>query len=91
MNNNRRKDIVKAKAELEEIRGPLAIAIASLTDIRDEEQEAFDNMPESMQDSERGEKAQAAISALETALETLEEIEDTTLEEISDTLDEASE
>lgn len=37
--------------------------------IRDEEQEAFDNLPESIQYSERGERMEEYISSLEEALD----------------------
>jgi hypothetical protein len=37
-----------------------------------EEQEYFDNMPEGIQGSKKGEKAEAAIDALQEAKDTLE-------------------
>ena len=40
-----------------------------------EEQEAYDNLPESFQDSERGEAMQTAIEAMESAMESCEEAE----------------
>lgn len=58
MNNDRRKQLERAKALLEE-------ALSIIETCRDEEQEAFDNMPEGLQQSERGEKAEAACSALD--------------------------
>lgn len=45
--------------------------------LRDEEQEAFDNMPESLQQSDKGEKAQAAIEALEEAINSVDEVHST--------------
>lgn len=39
----------------------------------DAEQEAFDNMPESLQSGEKGERAQAAIDHLEAARDLLEQ------------------
>lgn len=38
-----------------------------LEECRNEEEDAFDNMPESLQDGERGEAMQEAISAMEDA------------------------
>lgn len=61
MNASRRKRIEEAKGILESV--------------RDEEQEAYDNMPENFQNGERGEKSQAAIDALENAISELEGIE----------------
>jgi len=43
--------------------------------VRDEEQEAYDNMPESFQGGEKGEKAQECISAIEDAISSLEDAE----------------
>lgn len=40
-------------------------------EIRDEEQEAMDNMPESLQGSERYETMEAAVSALEEAIDNM--------------------
>lgn len=61
MNNDRRKRIQDA--------------IAILQYVLDEEQEAYDNMPESLQSSERGDNSQSAIDALDTAIGELEGIE----------------
>ena len=55
MNEDRRKRIFDAAAELEAV--------------KEEEQEAFDNMPESLQGAERGQAMEAAIEALEDAVE----------------------
>lgn len=68
MNAQRRK-------KLDEINGTLAEARAELETVRDEEQEYFDNMPESFQNGERGQKAQEAIDAMETVIGDLENIE----------------
>lgn len=66
MNNARRKEIDKLTAQIEEIK-------EAIEALRDGEQEAFDNMPESLQDGERGEKMQSAIDALEYAADDLQE------------------
>lgn len=63
MNNDRRKQIEKLTALIEEITESL----------RDEEQEAFDNLPESLQSGERGEKMESAIDALDYAADDLQE------------------
>lgn len=60
MNNNRRERIRKLISSLEDLSN-------ELDEILSEEQEAFENMPESLQDSERGEQSQEAINALESA------------------------
>lgn len=51
-------------------------AIASeLADILSEEQDYFDNMPESIQAGDKGERAQEAVNALDEAVNALEGIE----------------
>lgn len=47
MNKDRRK-------QLEDVRDSLDEIISSLNDIKDEEQDAYDNMPESLQSSDKG-------------------------------------
>lgn len=44
--------------------------------ILEEEQEAYDNMPESLQNGERGEAMQEAIEALESAVGSCEELDE---------------
>lgn len=74
MNKGRRKELKKAIDLLYE-------AIQIIEEVRDEEQEAYDNIPESLQDSERAETMQEYIDSMDEAYN---EIEDhiTTLEEI---------
>ena len=47
-----------------------------IEDIRDQEQDAFDNLPESLQESERGDAMSEAIDNLESAMESVEEARD---------------
>jgi exonuclease VII small subunit len=72
MNNDRRKAI-------DEVVAKLNAAKAELDDVATDERMSFDDMPESIQESERGEKMSECADNLETAaseLETLiEEIE----------------
>lgn len=44
--------------------------------ILSEEQEAYDNMPESLKESERGQAMQEAIDALESAIGSCEEVDE---------------
>lgn len=69
MNNNRRKRIRKVYNSLLELR-------SELESVRDEEQDAFDNMPESLQDSTQGELNQSAIDNLESVISDLESLDD---------------
>ena len=66
MNAERRKEIEKAVALMNE-------AQSILESCRDDEQDYHDNMPESLQNGEKGETAQAAIDGLENAIGQIEE------------------
>lgn len=69
MNNQRRKEIADVLNELAALR-------SRVEDLQSEEQDYFDNMPENLQQSERGEKAEQAASRLEDALTAFDEIEE---------------
>lgn len=69
MNNDRRKRIQAVLDELADFR-------SRVSDLQGEEQDYFDNMPENLQQSERGEKAEQAASRLEDALTAFDEIEE---------------
>lgn len=58
-----------------ERRKKIADATTILESVRDDEQSALDNMPEDLQQSDAGDKAQTAIVSLETAIFELESIE----------------
>ena len=44
-----------------------------IEEIKDEEQEAYDNLPESLQDGEKGEKMTDAVDNLDSAYSSLED------------------
>lgn len=81
MNNPRRKAIALTlttlRAAAEKFKGELDDAKSAIETARDEEQEYRDNMPESMQDGEKGGAADDAINALEEFIGTADEFEDT--------------
>ena len=66
MNMQRRKRIEKVGAMPEEL-------LEEITALQEEEQEAYDNMPESLQSSKRGEAIWEAVDNLESAVSSLEE------------------
>ena len=66
MNADRRKQLRGLLADAEHLTAQLEI-------LRDEEQECYDNMPESLQDGERGQNAQTVIDTLESAVSSSEE------------------
>lgn len=65
MNKQRRKEIAHAIALIEEAREILETT-------KDEEQEAFDNLPESLQCSERGETMEEYIGTIDDFLDYLD-------------------
>lgn len=65
MNKARRKEIARAIALIEEAAGILET-------VKDEEQESFDNMPEGLQCSERGEAMEGYISTIEYFMDNLD-------------------
>lgn len=73
MNATRRKQIQAALDLISEARG-------ILEDVKSEEQDAYDALPDSFRESERGEKMENAMSILEDAVCDLENWE-STLEE----------
>lgn len=67
MNNTRRSQITDVMENLSSLQ-------TSIEELLEEEQEAFDNLPDGIQDSERGEAIQAAIDKLEEAVSNCEEL-----------------
>lgn len=65
MNAKRRKELEKVIALIED-------AKTQLEALKDEEQEAFDNIPEGLQYSEKGEKMEEVISYLDDSFSELE-------------------
>lgn len=65
MNRERRKRLKQASDQIEE-------AVRIIEEVRDEEQDSHDNLPESLMDGERGERMEQAIEYLEDALSDLE-------------------
>lgn len=66
MNNQRRKEIQKAIALLDQAREILEI-------VKEEEEQCFDNMPENLQYSKKGEKIEENIYTLEEFIDTLQD------------------
>ena len=66
MNKIRRNQIQQTIQQIEEIRN-------DLQDILNEEYEAYDNMPDGLKYSERGETSEDAQANMESAIDSLEE------------------
>ncbi len=69
----------KQRDSIDKINRELQVTLGRLQDIQSECQEAYDNMPESLQQSVNGDNAQEAIDMLESACRNLE----STIDEIS--------
>ena len=69
MNKERRKAIQEVMEELETLK-------SKIEEIQNDEQEAYDNLPESLQYSERGEAMESAIENLESAYNEIDSIID---------------
>lgn len=92
MNNKRRKQIGAVRVAIEEAKAKLNIEdiIAQIEEIRDEEQDSFDNMPENLQQSEKGQASETAIQALSDACDNLQSLLDNLdFETVISSLDEA--
>ena len=77
MNKARRKQIEKIIARLEDLKSSLESIREDFEGIQSDEQEAFDNIPENLQqDSERYETAAAAVDALDSAEGGFDEVAD---------------
>lgn len=87
MNKDRRKELqnlISKLGELESLRDEIKEDIEA---VRDEEQEYYDNMPEGLQQSDRGYAAEEAISNIEDAINTLDDLD---VSSIQSSLEEAS-
>jgi len=82
MNNQRRKAIQEVMEQLSTPLDAITDLKEQLEAIMDEEQEYYDNMPESLQGGEKGDMAQEAIDQISEAVSTLDEI-CSSIEEVS--------
>lgn len=74
MNNERRKALKKAIDDLNEAKTKIESAMEIIDNCRDEEQEAYDNLPEGIQDGEKGDAMLENISSLEDAYSYIEDV-----------------
>lgn len=75
MNAIRRKTLKAIIKQLEELDSLKQSIQEQLQEVIDEEQEAFDNMPESLQYSDRGEQMEEYIGIMEEAVSNLESLD----------------
>jgi ATP-dependent helicase/DNAse subunit B len=72
MNKLRRKELTRIIEKLERLEALRLEIKDELEAVLEEEQEAFDNLPESLQESERGQQMQEYIDAMDGALDELD-------------------
>lgn len=87
MNAMRRKALWDTRARLEDINEGLIKVKAELYQIREEEQDAYDNLPENLQENSRGEVMQEAIDKIEEIIDGLDEID---LDYLMDSIEEVA-
>jgi hypothetical protein len=68
MNAERRKKLSEAWVKI-------ADGLSLIEEVLSDEQEYYDNMPQSFQEGEKGQKAQDAVSELEGVVDTLQQVE----------------
>lgn len=85
MNRIRRKELANVVVLLEELDALREQIREQLSAIQDDEQEALDNMPESIQESEKGEQMQEYIDTMENVTGELDLID---IEDLIDQLQE---
>lgn len=71
MNAQRRKALAAIGDRMTDLQSQVSTLISDLQDVIDEEQGYLDAMPESLQEGEKGQKAQAAIDAMTSLLDEL--------------------
>lgn len=74
MNKQRREKINKLKIRFQSTQAELKQLSSELSSILNEEQDAFDNMPEGLQSSYRGMCSEDAIDNIEEASDKLDEV-----------------
>lgn len=84
MNKERRDTLAAIQTRVEALSAlidPLCAELGSIADaveaVRDDETAAFDNLPESLQEGERGQQMQTAIDELDSAIDLIAELGDT--------------
>ena len=88
MNRIRRKSLKAILGQMGELSTVLETVKEALQDVLNEEQEAYDNLPERLQEADRGQQMQEYIEALEGVVDSLGELD---IEDLYETVEEIAE
>ena len=88
MNRIRRKSLRTILGQMDELSTVLETVKEALQDVLNEEQEAYDNLPEGLQELDRGQQMQEYIDALEGVVDSLGELD---IEDLYGTIEEIAE
>lgn len=75
MNRARRKELKRILGIMDELTAKIEEVKEELQNVIDEETEAYDNLPGSIQDGERGEQMQEYIDTLQDVVDSLDELD----------------
>jgi len=87
MNDTRRKELAEIRSRIELALGELSNAKDELEGVINAEHEAFDNMPEGLQQADRGQNMEAGINTLDDASSNIDDVI-SSLEDIMGQIDE---
>lgn len=90
MNAEQRKVLAEIIDKISEYRDLLENCQSDIEDVKSEEEDKYDNLPDSLRDGEKGERFQEVIDLLDNAISELESA-DTSIYDCLDYLNEASE
>lgn len=88
MNRIRRKSLRTILGQMDELSTVLETVKEALQDVLNEEQEAYDNLPEGLQEADRGQQMQEYIEALEGVVDSLGDLD---IEDLYGTIEEIAE
>lgn len=82
MNKERRRRLAKVEEAISQMEELREFALEELQDILAEEEEAYENLPDSFKESEKGEEMQMGIETMSDAVQGLEDFEPVDLSEL---------
>ena len=88
MNRVRRKSLKDVLGKMDELSAVLENVKDAIQAVLDEGQEAYDNLPEGLQEAERGQQMQEYIEALEGVVDSLGDLD---VEDLYSTIEEIAE